>query len=799
MAERLNVSARDAALDAIARDLEDADLGLVDRSNAWTWSDGADDDLLGDPADWSRYSSAHLGIDDDAADEDRARYRYAFATVTGDDAVVVSRDALAQIADESTNAPREIRDAAAELVRAIDGETEEETEGSEAANPAEATTGGGSGGGGGKPRPVGDPPIYSEAAAEPGQTRELATADPIRFGRAADGPQRTATLFREAPIDRASIDEDRRTVRLSVSSEFPVERFFGVEILDHSPESVILPRLETSGQLLLDHEGPKVIGVVERAWLEGKRLWVEVRFSRNAAASDVWRDVVDGIRRSVSIGYAVGGMMLEEERDGIPTYRISPWEPLEVSFVGVPADWTVGPGRSREALDELLARARRDFDVGGLPPDPGEGITMNEKNAPAADPAALERARAREIRELGEINGCPELARKHVDDGSSVEDFCRAFMREKKSETIKLDATPDSAIGMSAADLKRYSVLKIARHLDDPSSRALREAAAFELECSEAYSQHTGRTSERGGIFLPTDVVRGERALTATTTNAAAELVNVMHSPELIPFLRAKSVLLNRARVMVDLDGPFSMTRQTATAVGEWTASDGASLATAIDQFRSDLFTLNPRSVGALANLTRKLLVSSSPDAEMIVREDLFGSLGTTFEKNAIQANGTAGLMTGPPVGILNAAGVGTVASSTLTYHEIALELEADVANANGDVGDLLYITSPRVRKRMKNEPMFTGAGTPTWHQNEVNGYAAFATTNSPDDLTASNFSALSFGDASQAMFAIFGGLELVPEREAISGMLKLALWAEADFGLRRPETWSVCQDIDPT
>ena len=45
-------------------------------------------------------------------------------------------------------------------------------------------------------------------------------------------------LFREVKVDRATVQEDGRTVELLFSSEEPVEKFFGTEILDQGPESV---------------------------------------------------------------------------------------------------------------------------------------------------------------------------------------------------------------------------------------------------------------------------------------------------------------------------------------------------------------------------------------------------------------------------------------------------------------------------------------------------------------------------------------------------------------------------------
>ena len=57
------------------------------------------------------------------------------------------------------------------------------------------------------------------------------------------------TLYRTATIVRGQVNVDKRTVPLSFSSEQPVERWFGNEILDHSATSVRMDRLKQGAPL----------------------------------------------------------------------------------------------------------------------------------------------------------------------------------------------------------------------------------------------------------------------------------------------------------------------------------------------------------------------------------------------------------------------------------------------------------------------------------------------------------------------------------------------------------------------
>ena len=77
-----------------------------------------------------------------------------------------------------------------------------------------------------------------------------------------------------------------------------------------------------------------------------------VRFGKSARAEEVWQDVLGGIRRNVSVGYMIHKATLVESNEGVETYRVNDWEPFEVSLVSVPADASVGVGRSAQPAAE---------------------------------------------------------------------------------------------------------------------------------------------------------------------------------------------------------------------------------------------------------------------------------------------------------------------------------------------------------------------------------------------------------------------------------------------------------------
>ena len=160
---------------------------------------------------------------------------------------------------------------------------------------------------------------------------------------------KTRPQYRHFALDRSALDTEARTVSLAFSSEAPVERHFGTEVLDHSPQSIRLGRLQNGGPLLVDHDPTDHIGVIEEVQIGADRVGrAVVRFGKSARAQEVFQDVQDGIRRHISVGYLVHKMQQERASDGSEIMRVVDFEPLEISVVSVPADPHVGIGRAAE-------------------------------------------------------------------------------------------------------------------------------------------------------------------------------------------------------------------------------------------------------------------------------------------------------------------------------------------------------------------------------------------------------------------------------------------------------------------
>lgn len=152
---------------------------------------------------------------------------------------------------------------------------------------------------------------------------------------------------RKLTLDR--IDETARTCLASLSSEEPVHRkATGNEVLSHTAEAIDLSRCPLP--LLESHDNQNLpIGLVENMVISGGKLRGTLRFGLSTRASEIWSDVCSGIIRNLSIGYSITEFI--EEPGGI---RATRWQPYEVSLVAIPADSTVGIGRSFNSGEKIM-------------------------------------------------------------------------------------------------------------------------------------------------------------------------------------------------------------------------------------------------------------------------------------------------------------------------------------------------------------------------------------------------------------------------------------------------------------
>lgn len=610
-------------------------------------------------------------------------------------------------------------------------------------------------------------------------------------------PARNARAFAIDGAQRA-LDVGARTAVLAFSSEEPYQRWWGVEILDHSPGAVDLTRLLATRPLLRDHNPDRLIGTIEAVTIGEDRIGrATVRFAKSADGEEAWQLVQDGILRNVSVGYQIDAMQLQSmDEAGLETYRVTRWTPYEISLVSIPADTTVGVGRdaAREATISIVINVGDDAEddaedaAGDLESEPASapgGEPMVEVSSLPLEKTMSDHTNAAELLAVAEQykrHGALDLVAAAVRDGLSTVQFQNLLLEKMASAP----SAPASEIGLNKTEQKSYSVLRLMRALADPTDRAAQAAAAFELECHRAVADRIGE-SKRGGVYLPFEVQSRDLS---TGANGGDKLVATNNlAGSFIELLRARSrVVALGARLLSGLQGNVTIPKQTAAATAYWLANE----TTAITESSQTIgqLALSPKNVGAYTEVSRQLMVQSAPDAEMLVMQDLAAVIALAIDAAAINGSG----LSGQPTGIISTSGIGSVTGTSLAYAGV-IEFQSDVAANNALTEACAYLTTPAVAALLAQRQRFASTDTPLWTGNILDGNVAGYRATSSTQVPSAN---VLFGDFSQVVIADWGVIELAtnPYANFTAGITGIRAWATVDVGVRQAGAFSLATSV---
>lgn len=595
---------------------------------------------------------------------------------------------------------------------------------------------------------------------------------------------------RALQVERAAINEEARTASLAFASETPYERYWGVEILDITPQAMRQSRLRTGANLLVDHDSRDVVGVIESVEIGADRVArAVVRFGKSARAEEVWQDVRDGIRRNVSVGYMIHKAQLVEERDGVETFRVTDWEPFEVSLVSVPADPTVGVGRSLESsLD-----AGPDADPTATAPAAAAPTltTPSKEHSIVSDVTVDARNHAAEISKIAKgLPGGAEMAMDAIQRGLTTEQFQAEALAKLATAPVR---TAD--VGMTKTEVKRYSLMRALNALANPNDVNAQRAAAFERECSDAVASKMGKSAR--GFYLPHDVQK--RDLVVGTASAGGNLVATdLMAGDFISLLRNAMVVMGMGtRMLTGLQGNVAIPRQTGAGTAYWVAESNAPTES---QQAFDQVTMSPKTVGAFTDISRKLLAQSSLDVEALVQQDLATVLGLAIQQAAINGTGLSNQPSGLLTLITPSVAGGTDGLAPTWAHIV--ELESDVSVANADVGTLSYLTNAKVRGKLKGTSKVSGQNGFVWDGGDtpLNGYRAAVSNAVPSNLTkgtGTNLSAIIFGNWSDLLIGMWGTLDLMVDPYSLStaGSVRVVALQDVDVAVRHAESFATMVD----
>ena len=574
--------------------------------------------------------------------------------------------------------------------------------------------------------------------------------------------QKEKLAFRavELRMERAEGEAGPGKVRMSVSSELPVltlarfndqwQRVY--EILDHAPTSIDMSRCK-DGLVILDNHGGDQVGLMT-VDIKDRKIGGLVEFCTGARAQEIAADAAKGLRKNASVGYAVNpeSYRLEGTQDGIPLVRAMSWMPYEASFVSVPADPSVGVGR---AVTEIEKPKEKTMDA----------KEMSALFARAAQ-FGIEAAKVEELVAAGK--GRAEL------DAMIVE---RQAVEVKELRAAKVAPPPAAPVipvlggapGEQAKIVRKYSLMNVARALTGD-----RVDIGFEREVSQECAKLSGRDS--GKLIIP-HAVLGKRDLTVLGTSSASVGTN-LDAGSFIELLRSNTILAPLGvRFMTGLRGDLAIPKMTAGATNYWVA-EGSDITESTPTLGQ--VTGTPHTCGVLVDISRKLLIQSTPDAEMLVRDEFVQRLARGVQIAVFQGTGADG----QPLAITGATGINnpSVTQGTPTFAEL-LNFPGSIMADNAMADNMKWAMTGEVWAKLAATAT-NGAGSLLaldYASKSLIGFPYFVS----EDVGANS---LFFGNWAAVMVGIWGmGVEINADTATLSasGGLRLVGLQDVDVMVR--------------
>lgn len=509
---------------------------------------------------------------------------------------------------------------------------------------------------------------------------------------------------RNFTFDRAKIDEEARTVWLSIASDQPYERWWGVEILDMNRKSIRDQRLKKGLPILVDHNSTDIVGKAESyEFTTDGKLRLLARFGKSARAEEIWQDVLDGIRTDTSVGYVIHELVLEKQANDINTYRVTDWEPLEGSLVSIPADPSVGVGRNHIApntpplpkentMTEAEIRAAAEKQAREQI-EAEQRAAQSARDAAAAADAANQRAIKAEAERIGSIlaagdvfkdQGGVELARELIKDPKATEETFKARMFEaQRNKQVPVNtAAPAAQYGEGARSLLRFAPLKAFKDQTLEGGKTLKaDEAAFRagqwLAASVYGRESAAKWCRDNGVAIGNQA----RVHSGNSLAAGGALIPVEMENAIIDLRDSYGVARRLARIRPMATDSLNIPKRTGGLTASFFNDDDGAGLTASDKSWGNV-QLNAKKLGVLARASRDLV----EDAVINVVDDLAQEMAHAFavkeDQCWIDGDGTStyGGITG-----IRPAFVATAYASRITLatgHDTFAEVDVtDLAN----------------------------------------------------------------------------------------------------------------------
>lgn len=587
-----------------------------------------------------------------------------------------------------------------------------------------------------------------------------------------------------------NINEGARTVEIAFSSEFEVERSFGIEILDHQSQSVRLGRLLNGGAVLVDHNYMDQVGVVVSARIDEDLVGrAVIRFGRSVRAQEIFQDVIDGIRQLISVGYEIFDYK-ELKRGKSTVVRITDWEPHELSIVSIPADTSVGIGRSQQE-NEIMPKEDIESTATDLVTEKTDNVDIEvERKKVQTMVRTQELKRIDQIREMAEVHDLDSFGAEAIRDGMSYEAFNKKALDKigERNNAARGNSTHDGDVDLSVKDQKEFSMFRLMNALASPQDRAAQKRAAFEFEVTSAAAEGFGSDFSPRGAFVPDSVLN--RDLNVGTPSAGGDLVGTsLLSGSFIEVFRNSMALVSAgAKIMPGMVGNVDIPRQTSGSVMAWINAEDGDATESEPSF--DQISMTPKDAAVYTEITRRTLQQSSIGVESLIKNDLATAIALGLDLAGLYGAGGAG----QPRGLSNTTGVNTVTfgAAAPTYLEVVRMIKR-VLESNALMGAPRWLIESDGWEALSTTSKQTGGNEANFILGESERIKSYPYTMS-NQITAQDYI---FGDFSQMLIGEWGGLELNvdPYTHSLKGKVRYVVFKSTDIAIRHPESFCIGND----
>jgi len=404
-----------------------------------------------------------------------------------------------------------------------------------------------------------------------------------------------------------------------------------------------------------------------------------------------------------------------------------------------------------------------------------------DKDKKSLSALEIEQGRINAIRNLCKMNRFDaRMEELWIHSGLSFEEISNDMLRLLE-ERGKTNPDPLSRIDLPPKDVKNFSLTRAIVACRDNNWTN----APFELECSREVAKRLNQVPNPNRFFVPFEVLErpiDARALrekrdVSVAASGGGYLVQT-DNVGFIEILRNRSVAFRMGvRRLSGLQGNVTIPKQTGAATPYWLATE----ATAINESQQTFtqVALTPKNAGAYTEISRQLLLQSSPGAEAIVTNDLANVIAIAADLAVLNGSGGA-----QPQGLLGTAGIGTFTGTAITY-ALLLESQSDVATANVTPVAGGYVATPAVAAILMAKSRFANTDTPVWNGNIWNGtmigYPAMSSNQMPG-------AGCVFGDWSEIVVGEWGVLEVEvnPYANFQAGIIGVRAIYSLDCAVRR-------------